>query len=81
MVAQTNDSVYHSEELVGQCETQVNHTLTRGAEVHGMLTGRIISLRNKATIHQVTTMLATSKNVLFPGHNHLLSTSTDNPTL
>ena len=24
----------------------------------------------KATIHQVTTMLATSKNVLFPGHNH-----------
>ena len=26
----------------------------------------------KATIHQVTTMLATSKNVLFPGHNHLL---------
>ena len=24
----------------------------------------------KATIHQVTTILATSKNVLFPGHNH-----------
>ena len=24
----------------------------------------------KTTIHQVTTMLATSKNVLFPGHNH-----------
>ena len=24
----------------------------------------------KATIHQVTTMLATSNNVLFPGHNH-----------
>ena len=24
----------------------------------------------KATVHQVTTMLATSKNVLFPGHNH-----------
>ena len=35
-----------------------------------------ISLYNtaqKATIHQVTTMLATSKNVLFPGHNHLLT--------
>ena len=31
----------------------------------------------KATIHQVTTMLATSKNVLFPGHIHLLTTSTD----
>ena len=27
----------------------------------------------KATIHQVTTMLAMSKNV-FPGHNHLLTT-------
>ena len=35
----------------------------------------------KATIHQVTTMLATSKNVLFPGHNHLLTTGTDDPTL
>ena len=35
----------------------------------------------KASIHQVTTMLATSKNVLFPGHNHLLTTGTDDPTL
>ena len=26
-------------------------------------------------------MLATSKNVLFPGHNHLLTTGTDDPTL
>ena len=26
-------------------------------------------------------MLATSKNVLFPGHNHLLTISTDNLTL
>ena len=30
----------------------------------------------KAIIHQLTTMLATSKNVLFSGHNHLLTTST-----
>ena len=30
---------------------------------------------------QVTTMLATYKNVLFPGHNNLLTTSTDDPTL
>ena len=29
----------------------------------------------------LSTMLATSKNVLFPGHNHLLTTSTDDPTL
>ena len=29
---------------------------------------------HKATIHQVTTMLATSKNVPFPDYNHLLTT-------
>ena len=39
------------------------------------------SLCKKDTIHQVTTMLVTSKNVLFPGHNHLLTTSTDDPSL
>ena len=39
------------------------------------------TLREKATIHQVTTMLATSKNVLFLGHNHLLTTGTDDLTL
>ena len=39
-----------------------------------------LSLRKKATIHQVT-MIATSKNVPFPGHNHLLTTSTEDPTL
>ena len=33
----------------------------------------------KATIHQVTTMLATSKNILFPGHNHLLTIGADDP--
>ena len=32
-------------------------------------------------IHQVITILATSKNVLFPGHNHLLTTGTDDPAL
>ena len=26
-------------------------------------------------------MLASSKNVLFPGHNHLLTSGTDNPSL
>ena len=34
-----------------------------------------------ATIHQVIAMLATLKNVLFPGHNHLLNTCTDGPSL
>ena len=32
--------------------------------------------QKKPTLHQVPIMLATSKNVLFPGHNHLLTTST-----
>ena len=31
-------------------------------------------------MQQVTTMLATSKNVLFPGHNHLLNTGIDDPS-
>ena len=52
------------------------------------------ALHKKATIHQVTTMLPTSKNsnsntlfskcntnVLFPIHNQLLTTGTDNPSL
>ena len=43
----------------------------------------IASLGKKPTIHQVTTMLAiaTSQNVLFLGPNHLLTTSTDGPSL
>ena len=32
---------------------------------------------HKVTMHQVITMLATSKNVLFPSHNHMLTTGTD----
>ena len=35
----------------------------------------------KAIIHQVTTMLAISKNVLFPGHNYLQTTAIDDLTL
>ena len=33
------------------------------------------SQRKKDTIHQLTTMLSTSIDVLFPGHNHLLTCS------
>ena len=40
-----------------------------------------VSLAKKATIRQLTTMLSTSKNVQFPGHNHLLTTCTDDPSL
>ena len=38
------------------------------------------TLYKNATIHQVTTMLATSENVLFPGHSHLLTTGLDDQT-
>ena len=35
----------------------------------------------KNTIHQLTTMLLTPKNVLFPDHNHLLTTGADDLSL
>ena len=35
----------------------------------------------KTTIHQPNTMLSTSKNVLCPSHNHLLTTGADDLTL
>ena len=38
-------------------------------------------LGKTAAIHQVTTMLATSKNVLIPGHSHLLTTGTDDTSV
>ena len=37
--------------------------------------------KKKKTIHQVTTLLATSKDILFPGHNQLLTTSADDLAL
>ena len=37
--------------------------------------------KKKATTHQVTTMLATSRDFLFPGYNLLLTTVTDEPSL
>ena len=37
--------------------------------------------RKQATIHQLPTSLTTSKNVLFSGHNHLLTTGADDLTL
>ena len=44
------------------------------------VSGNITSRKN-TTIHQVTTVLATSKNVLLPGHNHMLTTGTDDMIL
>ena len=35
----------------------------------------------KATVHQLSTMLFISENVLFPGRNHMLTTGADDPSL
>ena len=53
------------------------------ADLFGEIDSLIVwyTTAQKATIHQVITMLSTSKNVIFPDHNHLLTTSTDNFTL
>ena len=40
-----------------------------------------VSTGQKATIHQLTTILSTSTNVLYSRHNHLLTTGADNPLL
>ena len=40
-----------------------------------------LSLGKKAVIPQPTAMVSTSKDVLFPGDNHLLTTGADDPTL
>ena len=45
------------------------------------LTNHSVSLGKKATIHQVTNMLATSKNVLFQVITTPLTTGTDDPSL
>ena len=43
----------------------------------GIYAVQMLTLRIKATIHKVTTMLFTSKKC----HNHLLTTGTDDPML
>ena len=58
-----------------------NHLLTTGTDDPTCWAREANSLCKKATIWQVTTMLVTSKNVLFPGHSHLLTTNTDDLTL
>ena len=40
-----------------------------------------VTAKKKPTIYQVTIMLATSKSVVFPGHNYLLTTGADDPKL
>ena len=62
--------------------TQESNELQMGADL--LASGTALSvgtLGKKATIHQVTTMPSTPKNVLFPGHNHLLTTGANDLTL
>ena len=53
--------------------------MTRKWRTHGV--DMMHNTAQKATIQQLTTMLATSKNVLFAGYNHLLTTGTDDPLI
>ena len=56
----------------GSCIIAVNDNLFQWVNYH---------CTKKPTIHQVITMLATSKNVLLSGYNHLLTTGADDHSL
>ena len=79
----------HSNIRAWQCKcymmsmmNDITHTQAFSAQTLLPLPSLAIStLHKNATIHQVTTMLATSRNVLFQGHNHLQTTGTDDLTL
>ena len=58
-----------------EIQTRVDEDLSGNQNFKGNTLGK------KATIHQATSMLAIFTNVLFPGHNHLLTTGAENPTL
>ena len=46
-----------------------------------MIVYALTAQKQKHTIHQLTTMLANSKYVLFPGHKNLATTGTDDRSL
>ena len=65
-------------------ETPRSHNLHVKQTAPGGYLGLMITgtdTGKKGTIHQLTTMLSTSENVLFPGHNHLLTPNAYNPSL
>ena len=80
-----NQSVRSSAPVVSRCFPggyNVKLYISRGRLAWWLLTFlHSVTLRTTATIHQVATMLATSKNVIFPGHNHLLTISNADLTL
>ena len=75
----TKDNLKH--ELINQQGQYLGHQSEKRHNTKHSLKGSLTPLCKKATIHQVTTMIAISKNVLNPGHNHLLITGTDDLTL
>ena len=62
------------------CSRSVN-AIQMGQAAQALQIANRIYCTKTTTIHQVTTTLATSENVLFPGHSHLLTTSIDDLTL
>ena len=63
---------------MGAC-SGIDRSLDSSSVVQFPLSVVYADTAQKTTSHQVTTMLATSKNVLFPGHNHLLTIGADDP--
>ena len=53
-----------------QVQTRLTTWNARFIYVYSIPSALYCRLGKKATINQLTTMLTTSKNVLFPGHNH-----------
>ena len=64
-----------------ECNNRDNKGAYGTTQIIDQMAGCSAKTAQKATIQQVTTMLATSKNDLFPGHNHLLTTGIDDLTL
>ena len=57
--------------MVNLCTVTIeNHSTVYFYHFDALYHGVVIHYAKKATIRQVTTMLATSKDVLLPGHNH-----------
>ena len=64
--------------LIHGCNQTLPQMRRSDLEYGFMVVMSILALRKKKpTIHEIITMLATSKNVLVAGHNHLLTTCTD----
>ena len=65
----------------GTCQGVYTIMAHNGARKLGILTSVHCTKKPLSSIHQVATMLATSKNVLFQGYNYLLTTGADDLTL